>query len=395
MQKITSLEIYLKFKPENIVETESLEDVGCGIYPCYYIKCENKLKVSTSVISLIIDSGTFEINHNFKPPDFLKEYLSEVRLYFRSIPILNKLFKLPWYSTWETIDKRIKKLKSFEKVTLTDTQILFNPDFTINNEELIINRSAYYIKKFINDIERIFPDYSHIVLTGGKDSQIINLVPKLNSKNWYIFSAQPNYPLVKRWVGKNGINVNRIFTHDGRNEESSEDFKKKVICGDLYADPRQIKWMPTIKKITGEFNDKCIFWGGTMSSPAHFYTGKHRGCIEKDKTTFFNNHFEKTASWLGNYHQVFKNFTRSPYLSPYHSPEIWSELYQHFDPAVITKNADLRMKIGDRLFEKPVWWLSENPGPKPYTYNFYINCYEMYLKYINEMLGQGRDDIVS
>ena len=189
-----------------------------------------------------------------------------------------------------------------------------------------------------------------------------------------------------KWVEQNRLHVNKIFSHDNHNEENIEDLKKKIICGDLYSDPRHIRWMPTMTKIAGEFNDRCIFWGGTMSAPAHVYAGPYRADFSKDKTAFFRSHFERTASWQGNYHQVFKNFTGLPYLSPYHSREIWEEVYRHLDPSAIPKEVDLRPAIGERLFGKPVRWILENPGPRIYEYNFNIDAHEIVVQHIRKML---------
>jgi len=405
MQRITSLDMHLKFPPGKVVETKCLEDVACGMYPCYYLRSDNKLKVSTSVVALIFDSGSFELNPNFKPPNFLNcqsVQKSLIRSIFAKTPAIlkkpirnlflvrnsasNSYERKLWYESWETIDKRIRKLKPFEKVTPTSSTITFKPDFTINDKEEIIDKTVYYLQKFINEIEIKYLNYCHIVLTGGKDSQLISLVPKLNPERWYIFSAEPNYTLVKHWVKENGIRVKRIFKHNNKNEETIDDFGKKIICSDLYSDPRHIQWLPTLKRIAKKFDNKCIFWSGTIGDTIYsFHEAYHIGSKEK----YFDVHMTRAASWQGNYHQTFKNFVGRPLLSPYHSKEIWEELYQHLDPSVIKKDTDLRPEIGERLFGKPVKWVDENPGPEPYSYPIIIclmNTYRIYKKYIQSKL---------
>jgi hypothetical protein len=392
-ESLTSLDLYLKFPSEQIVETEELEDVSAGIYPCFYMNDGNMLKVSTSATSLIIDSGTFKPNPHFKSPDFLKQLPKETGLGFRIARKMNKYFGTPmpseadsWYTAWETIDKRIKKVKAFEKVSIMGSHVKFKPDFTLSDNALIVDKSAFHITRFIHGVEKTFPDYKHVVLTSGLDSQLICLAPKLDAINWHIFSAEPNSPLVVKWLEQNRLHVNKIFRHDNRNEENIEDLKRKIICGDLYSDPRHIRWMPAMAKIAGEFNGRCIFWGGTMSSPAHVYAGLYRDDFSKDKSKFFKSHFERTASWQGNYHQVFKNFTGRPYLSPYHSREIWEDVYQHLDPNAIPKEVDLRPAIGEKLAGKPVKWLLENPNPLIYGYSFHVDAHKIYVQYIQKML---------
>lgn len=418
IDKITSFELYLKYPPQQVVETRCIEDVGCGMYPCYFLRKKDKLKVSTSVVSLILDSGKFKINSKFKPPDFMAEKIQKyagsnnfekmLNVFFLAIvkrkPWILKIalkkylnFFLPnisginswkwntYYATWKTIDRRINKLRPFEQVTLTRNNITFKPDFKVNSKNELINKSIYYLKKFVNKIEKDFPSYNHIVMTGGKDSQIILLIPKLNNDRWHIFSAEPNYQLVKQWIEVNRIKINNNFIHNNLNEESHEDFKGKILCGDLYSDPRHIRWMPTLKKIANKFDNKCIFWIGTAADAIYKYYSPFHAY---GKRNFFKVHRIRVASWQGNYHQIFKNFVGSPLLSPYHSEEIWRELYQHLDPSIIRKNTDLRVEIGEKLFGSSIKWLDKNPGPGPYKYNYDFKLYDTYVHCINELIDK-------
>ena len=399
LEKITSLQLHLNYRAEQVVETKCLEDIGCGIYPCYYCKHKDKLKVSTSVTSLIFDSKVFKPNPNFKSPDFLKQK-SKQKLSSKTLRILKRVVNpfylrlfpdnLPaeksWYEMWETIDKRVKKLRPFERVTPSHIVIKFEPDFATQDKESVVIKTAYYLQKFVHSVEKDFPDYNHIIMTGGKDSQLISLIPKLDSEKWHIFSAEPNYTLVKRWIKENAVNIKKMFKHDNQNEESFEDFKKKIICGDLYADPRHIRWMPTLKKIGEEFGYKCIFWTGTAADAIYCF---HKDFHSKSKEEYFKVHITRVGTFQGNYHQVFKNFVGCALLSPYHSKEIWEELYQHLDSSIITKDTDLRNDIGEKLFGKPVKWLDQNPGPEPYTYNFHFDSYKFYVEYIEKGLTKS------
>ncbi|MBN1871074.1 MAG: hypothetical protein JW800_00725 [Candidatus Omnitrophica bacterium] len=308
LTNLTSLDLYLRFPPEEVIETKCLEDVGCGIYPCYYTKKGNSLKVSTSVTSLVFDSGRFDLNPRFKPPDFLD-------------PAYIASHGDEWYDTNDTADKRIRKLKPFEKITVKQVGLFsfasssntFAPEFSILDKEEIIDKSAYHIRKFMNGVEEKFPGYDHIVFTGGRDSQIMSLVPKLDSERWHVYSAEPNFPLVKKWLQDNEVPFNKLFTHNNVNDETEEDFKGKIICGDLYTDPRHNKWLPHIKNIAKQFKYKCIFWSGIQTiPPAHFYLGTWFGHDFKEPSEFYSYHFKMTASWQGNTMQIFKNFVRCP-----------------------------------------------------------------------------------
>jgi len=392
---VTSLDLHLRFQAEEIVETECLKDVGAGIYPCYYIRDGDRLKVSTSASSLVIDSGDLVPDPEFAPPDFLRWHFRQHELTFRLERKFRHVFGLPkikemdpWYESSRSVDARVSKLSAFESVTATSTASAFRPDFSIRNREVIVEQSVRHVLAFIEAIEGEFPDHHNVIMTGGKDSQLILLAPKRNPDRWHFFSAEPNYSLNVKWMAKNGVRVNRTFFHDNRNEESGEDLRRKIVCGDLYSDPTHIRWMPTVRKIAREFDERCLFWGGTMSSPAHFYAGGHRADFTRDREAFFRSHFGRTAAFQGNYHQVFKNFTGLPYLSPYHSSAIWDELYQHIDPAIYTNDEDLRIQIGEKLFGKPVWWPEANPGPDDYAYPRYLNARKTYLEHIRSSLKQ-------
>lgn len=388
--KITSLEFHLDFPAEHILEVKFIEDVGAGMYPCYYIKSKGKIRISTSVTSLILNSKGFEHNNNFNPPDFLKPPLLK-KLFSSFLWRINKLnhslslgiFQVNknWHESFQTIDKRVKKLRPFEIVTNESQENTFSPDYTLKNEEELIDKSVYYLKKFVNDVEMKCPGFDHIILTGGKDSQLIALIPKKNKNKWHIFSAEPNYALVREWVEKNGVAVNRMFRHDNRNEESDEDIKRKIVCSDLYSDLRHIRWLPYLKEIAAKFDKKCIFWTGTTGDTIYSFKEEYREHITKK---YFKIHMTRACSWQGNYHQTFKNFVGCPLISPYHSQEIWQQVYRHYNPAIIKKNTDLRDRIGEKLHGGHITWPSQNPGPVPYSYDTYIDAYRYYLSFINE-----------
>jgi hypothetical protein len=294
-----------------------------------------------------------------------------------------------WYESWETIDTRVSKLRAFELVTRDETAITFHPDYALHDRELFIRLTASYMKKFVNDIERAFPGHDHIIMTGGKDSQLIHLVPKLNPDRWHLFSAEPNYPLVREWITRNGLRINRLFRHDNENDESLEDLKWKIYCGDLYTNPRHVRYLPALRDITLGFNHRCIFWAGTSGGSINRYYGDYHAFPREH---YFDRHMKKAAVWQGNCHQIVKNFTGCPLLSPYNAEEIWDEFYMHLDPAIITEGTDLRMQIGEKLAGRPIWWLEHNPTPTPYRYGYRIEVHKVYIAQIKKSLRKKRKE---
>lgn len=416
---LKSIDLYLDYPAKEIVTTKVIQDVGCGIYPCYYVKKDKMLLVSTSVVALIEHLGDFKENKRFKPRDFYNHPpISENRRRLKNIfanneknawlkrKTLNSIhfllkqtgnliqfdlidylfgeyyFKEPdWYYTINTVDLRIKKLKAFEKVDITRSQNQFQPESIYVDKDFIINQTAKYLTDFLQSIESKYPKHQHVVLTAGKDSQLIWLVPKINKKNWHCFTSQPNVSIVKNWLHSNNIDYNQFFEHEDYNNDSLEDLKLKTICGDLYSDVTHLRWMPKMKEIAEKFDNKVIFWGGTAADAIFkFYPQFH-----KDNYTFYKLHKERVASFQGNYHQVFKNFTGCAYLSPYHSKEIWKELFLKMNPLFIEPYLDVRKELGHILAKKQVTWIDDNPAPKPYSYNYEFNPISYYKSRITNL----------
>ena len=420
--KLTSFEVYTKYHLGQVLETDALVDVCSGMNPCYYMQAGDRLKVSSSVASLIIDSGKFEINPGFKPPqffmhpwqrnavDFARNTINAVEKKLRGTSILQsrtvkKLKSIapaevktflwdPHYSahiSCDSIDGRIRKIKPFESVSAGHSAMVLDLDYSLTSLDEYLEKSAHLMRKAINDIEAAFPQKKHIILMGGKDSQLIGLIPKLNENNWYIFSAEPNYTLIKDWVLQNNLHVTKIFAHDGHNEEKMADFKRKVVCSDLYTNLIHVRYLPTLENIVREFDNECIFWLGSMPRRASLYDASHRKAdapISSDQ--FFNVHLNTFPGWQGNIQQTYSNYLGCPFLSPYYLKDMWFELYAHLDPSIIVSGQDYRARLGEMLAGRKIVWPSQNPGPAPYQYwYFWFSSYRYYSKYIQEQLRKN------
>ena len=402
LEKISSEELYLNYPAMTVVATRSLEDTNAGIYPCYYLKNGNYLLVSTSVAPLIKHTKVIELNPNFKPANYFTRanannrilmllsspiphvYRKKIReILARKLGLL--IYEKRWYSSWETIDKRIFRIKAFTKVSPEGEEIILQPDMAIKDIELIIDKAASNLVSYIQAIERKYPDYKHIIMVGGKDSQLIALAPKLNSKNWIIFSSIPDYDVVKNWIEANNIDILELIKHDAINEETIEDTKTKIIVGDLYSDPKHIRFLPTLKKIATQYNYKCIFWAGTAADAIFAY---HQEFPYESPVKYFNFLYSRVGFFQGNYHQVFKNFVGCPLLSPYHSFQIWKDLLIHLDTRIIKKGLDLRKEIGRRMSNKSIKWFDCNDKIPAYQYDYNLDTYQLYLDYLKKSISE-------
>ena len=391
---MTSLEIHLEGSPRTAYIVDKIIDVGCGMYPIYYVERDTDLLVATSVTDLIFELGDFQQNDAFEPVEYLEEATigdslqtllpaallemvpSQLASVLRTVGFLSSVH---WDKSSETVDKRIKILQPFECVTPNESFHEFEPTFSLSDPSEFVDRSAVCIQEFVNEIERRFPHHEHIIRMGGKDSQLIALAPKVTN-NWSVFSAEPNYPIVERFLKENGININKLYHHDNQNKESYEEFCRKVICSDLRSDPQHLRWYPTLEKIVQSHNGDVIFWGGTEGDTIYSYHADYGNLSGRE---YFDLHFNRAANWQSITHQVTKNYTGVPMLSPYHSPTIWTELFCHYDPKMISKGIDLRSDLGERLFGEDVWWPKRNPGPSPYSYDWNASLLSIYVDYIN------------
>lgn len=390
---LRSIDLHLHYDPGEVVETRELVDVACGMYPCYYTVKDQRVLVSTSVTDLIFHLGDFQRNEEFDPPNFIQDEPIVDRLVpsipnwliecvppqigdlLRSSGMMTSTY---WHKEPHTIDRRIKKLQPFDKVTLKGITNEFKPTYSLSDPQVFVKRSADYIQSFINRIEREWPGYHHVARVGGMDSQLILLAPKV-SDNWHVFSADPNFDIVHNFIKQNNIDVQRLFHHDNENEESRKELIRKLICSDLQSDPRHLRWYPTLEEIVDEFNGKVIFWCGTEGDTIYSYNTDYQSGTRKK---FFDLHQTRAANWQSTTHQVTKNYTGAAALSPYHSEEIWDELYRHYDPDMIKKGVDLRERIGQLLFDNNIIWPDRNPGPKPYQYDINMQPISEYIKYI-------------
>jgi hypothetical protein len=188
--RVTTEELYLESERDEVIKTEKLEEVNAGIYPAYYIREDDHLKVSNSVVNLILEKGSLNLNESFNPPKYFYQNkishfyekniypkISHIRGAARIKMTLEYFNPEDWYNTWDTIDEDIEKLEPFQTVTVDNVEKNFEPTYDLQKDELI-EGVAEHLTSYINKIERKYPDHEHIILMGGKDSQLIGLVPK-------------------------------------------------------------------------------------------------------------------------------------------------------------------------------------------------------------------------
>ena len=404
---LRSIDLHLDYPPGEVVRVDELVDVGAGIYPVYYYVRDGEVLASTSVTELIFELGSFERHAEFTPPNYFEcaGETTPLEKFYTSLPDVVK-FSVPssvrmnlkerglidvgseWSETSNTVDARISVLQAFERVTPDGRTRDFEPTYSLSDPTEFVERSAAELQEFVHSIERRFPDHEHVVRVGGRDSQLITLIPKLTD-NWHVFSAEPSHWIVDRFLFENDIEVGEFFHHDNENEETWRDFRRKLICGDIRADPRHQRWYPTLDEIAARFDRDCIFWIGTEGDTINTYFPDFH-----EAEDYFAGHFSRAANWQGVTHQLTKNFTGAPALSPYHSESIWTNVYRHYDPDMISESMDLRPRIAEQWYDRDIWWPDRNPAPAPYEYTFEDDYRDVYFDYISDCLDGDAESVI-
>lgn len=355
---ISCYDFYLNSEPFEVATANKIIDNTIGMHPCYYALKGGKLRISGSAYALIKDLGGFEQNNNISIGRYATSY--------------------------ETHDKRVMRLKAFHAIECIDGKLVDADIFTTtDNLDLnsFIEKEAELLTRHINTIETKYPDAIHIAEVGGKDSQLILLAPKL-SKNWHVFSAQPNYPIVKKFIEINNIAIDKTFTSTGDNEYGDTKFiEEKIIVLDGLQFLADYRWGKNHREIIRDnFNGKkVIFWDGDSGNR----TNTRLNIIKSgSKTTkeFFDFWRLKAPISQGITAQYYKNlgFIR---LDVYSFPQLWKDVLMQCDPIKLMAK-DNRKELGDRIFGKTVKWIEENPGPPAWQKQLEYDVKKIYYEHV-------------
>lgn len=407
--ELDSLSLHLDYPAGAVIEVEEFIDETAGIMPGYYYQAEDSVFVSTSVLSLIDELGGFQPDQTFLEsatplthdtsiggasiPDIAKGLPKPVVNAVKPLgePILNTLGLIStdglWVCTNRTPDERIRKVPPFHRVTPSGTTRDFDATYSLTPREAAAD-IATHMQQFINRIEKEYPGYHHVVLTGGKDSQLIWLVDKVEPEKWHAASSPPNYSINREFFEENGISHNTFIKLNEAKQETREETELKIVTSDLRSDIRHLRWRPQQREIAERFDQQVIFWSGTVGGTLHSYHPDYAGT---GRDGFFEAQFTRAANWQANAHQTVKNYSGCAKLSPYHSPEIWRSVYEQYDPGQIEKGDDFRLEIARELQDTPITWPSSNPSPAPYSYPKTLDPEEIYLRFVENMLEGNRD----
>ena len=344
------------------MDAPKIEDESCGLFPCYNAVIDGRQKVSSSVGSLIKElGGGLKEDINFNPN-------------YNGINYDGSTY---CWKDLTTIDTRIKRVKAFEGVS-------FIPKKEAMTKDTFLDLSVKYLKEWVSEIETKFPNRVKIVLTGGRDSRIVHLIPKRNPSLWYIFSSFPDAPLLKNWLDINKIPHNKFFNHKGFSDDTEDILTAKIVASDFMVRPDDLRFAGKILEIAKKFDNKCLFITGMAGDT--LYACRDDLLSRNNYRNYFDVQYRMLAGLQGSVHQMIFNLTNCPTISIYAAPKLWLNVYQRFNPSVF-KGQDLRPELGNRVAGRKLEWLKEDNNHLcvPHWKNTYTIT-ELRQRYVNNII---------
>lgn len=273
------------------------------------------------------------------------------------------------------IDKDIKRVEScwtFKKV-ITDQNIFISDIATAMKEDALF-------------IEKMYPDHTILALVGGKDSMNMLLLPWKNPV--IVASAEPNFPLVKEFLLKNGLKYELIKLEDETNLLP----EKEILINCCRLNLEHCRWTGHLNQISEGLDKKIIVlkgqWGDNLFThkwrrndylpPAFHVNGLKNKIIAKiqnkeknlkyfishDKFMqefFFKNLWYESAHWQGVHMSFLHEYLGVPVLSMYHNEKVMGVITNTDFEKVVT--SDLRKQIGEKLIGRSLFYPDANPSP--------------------------------
>ncbi len=333
------------FNESDIVEAKSISGFE-SFYPLYrwksfysysplkLIKLKGEIKYSSKILKYL-NNGLVE---NFLPPEVF-------------------------------IDKEIKRIG---KPIELNSKI-------IQNEIDFIKRFSEALIKDIKYLEFIHPDSTFIILTGGKDSLNLLLLPW--KAKIVAVSQEPNYSLVVKFCLENKLNI-EVLKLDGEEVDNLDIISKDVLFGCCRIGLADVRWSQSILNIKKHLNvnqeNKVVVVSGALAdsftTPLFFkykskwqtsYISRLVNRVSSVRFKFFNTLWIKGAQWQGVFHGVIRESTNTPNYSAYHGRNVIKVLSEtDFEKSVKT---DIRADIGRFIYGKDIVYPSSNPSPPSWS----------------------------
>jgi hypothetical protein len=262
------------------------------------------------------------------------------------------------------------------------------PDMTpaIRDRDVFVEAMAEAMQADWTEVEAANPGKVNVVLCGGRDSLNLLLLKSVNPVVAY--SAEPNCPLVREFVARNGLDI-PVHRLEDRDEPALRDREIVEACGLI--DLQHWRWTAHLAKIAAEHGHRAVFWKGQLADafltdywrsytahPSRTYGYLKRGYRKAARRwpalalpaldravlrDFRRSLWLRGASMQGSHMGFLRSITDCLFVSGYHGPRT-ARVWLSGDYPALT-GEDMRPAIGARLAGRAVAYPGENPAPSP------------------------------
>lgn len=275
----------------------------------------------------------------------------------------------------KTIDQDITRIGSAHK-----------SDFKIQDIDMYAWRITKALQHDIAAIEEKHPDYTNIVLCGGKDSLNLLLLPWKNPT--VAVSAAPNFDLAREFVRVNSLDCEVTLLQDLYEKEVLEHEVLEACC---FADLTEWKWGVHLRDLARKYDGKAIFWKGQVAGvyttnvwktfmhprrrlkqlpriiykrlekPLPFSVNRAIGRLLQPRVIQAT--WSRSARMQGCHMAFIREIADCLALSGYHGPEM-IKVWEEVDLGSVAQY-DMRNLVGRNLHGKDVIYPNRNPAPPP------------------------------
>jgi hypothetical protein len=243
------------------------------------------------------------------------------------------------------------------------------------------------VREDVAEQEARAPGGTNVILAGGKDSLNLLLLPWRNPT--LVVSAQPNTPLVERFVAENDLDLE---VRELRDPEEPDVLEQEILENGCRADLRHYRWGADLRALGRELGDGTVFWKGQVADalttpywktlthpPGGIATFVRKVYARGDRVlpgavrraladgflvpSLMETLWHRCAMFQGSHMGVIRGVTGRLVLSAYHGArtrQVWRRV--RFAEAV---DRDVRPAMGALLRGAPVRYPAANPSPPP------------------------------
>ncbi len=240
----------------------------------------------------------------------------------------------------------------------------------------------------VAETERRFPDWTNLVMCGGKDSMNLLLLPWRNPV--VVLSGEPNYRLVKEFIRENKLPYECVRLESDSPTPDSSSVRREVLLNFCRVDLAHSRWVGHQSAIAEEHGWRALIWRGQLGDILLTPGGRRYRHLARSATRsgsvparmlrkamgvaaammppgrqhrlLMEALWSRAAQWQGAHCGLTHELIGVPGLSAYHGRHVSDVLRRRF---VRTVDRDIRPQIGRLLADSDVWYPASNPGPPP------------------------------